>query len=49
MTDQQWGETFARSLGVFLSGRGLNEQNERGQIVVDSDFIVLAERASRSG
>ncbi|MGH8177964.1 MAG: glycogen debranching protein, partial [Steroidobacter sp.] len=41
MTEQQWRESFARSLGVFLSGRGLNEQDERGQIVVDSDFVLL--------
>jgi isoamylase len=26
---------------VFLSGRALNEQNERGQIVIDSDFLLL--------
>src|SRR4029453_13253474 len=41
MSDEQWGESFARSLGVFLSGRGLNEKDERGETVVDSDFIVL--------
>jgi glycogen operon protein len=41
MTDEQWHESFARSLAVFLSGRALNEQNERGQIVIDSDFVVL--------
>jgi glycogen operon protein len=41
MTDLQWRESFARSLGVFLSGRALNEQNERGQIVIDSDFLLL--------
>jgi isoamylase len=41
MTDQQWGESFARSLGVFLSGRVLNEKNERGEVVIDSDFVVL--------
>ena len=41
MTDVQWHESFARSLGVFLSGRALNERNERGQIVIDSDFLLL--------
>jgi isoamylase len=41
MSEQQWRESFARTLGVFLSGRGLNEQNERGQILVDSDFVLL--------
>jgi isoamylase len=41
MSEQQWRESFARSLGVFLSGRGLTEQNERGQVVTDSDFVLL--------
>lgn len=41
MSDEQWRESFARSLGVYLSGRGLNEQDERGQVIVDSDFLVL--------
>jgi glycogen operon protein len=41
MTDQQWHESFARTLGVFLSGRALNERNERGQIIIDSDFLLL--------
>jgi glycogen operon protein len=41
MTDLQWRESFARTLGVFLSGRALNERNERGQIVIDSDFLLL--------
>jgi len=41
MTDLQWRESFARSLGVFLSGRALNERNERGQVVIDSDFLLL--------
>jgi isoamylase len=41
MSDEQWRESFARSLGVFLSGRGLHEQDERGQVIIDSDFLVL--------
>ena len=41
MTDEQWQTSFARGLGVFLSGRALNERNERGQIVIDSDFVLF--------
>ncbi|MGH8186185.1 MAG: glycogen debranching protein GlgX, partial [Steroidobacteraceae bacterium] len=41
MSDQQWQESFARSLGVFLSGRGLDEHGERGQPIVDTDFLLL--------
>ena len=41
MSEQQWRESFARSLGVFLSGRGIEERNDRGQVIVDSDFVLL--------
>jgi isoamylase len=41
MSDEQWRDGFARSLGVFLSGRGLDERDERGRTIVDNDFIVL--------
>jgi isoamylase len=41
MSDQQWQESFARSLGVFLSGRGLDEHDERGHPIVDADFVLL--------
>ncbi len=41
MSDRQWQQSFARSLAIMLSGRGLAEQDERGRIVVDSDFILF--------
>jgi len=41
MSDQQWSESNARTLGVFLSGRSLQEEDERGQLLVDSDFLML--------
>lgn len=41
MSDDQWRDGFARSLGVFLSGRGLDERDERGRTIVDNDFLVL--------
>lgn len=41
MSDEQWRDGFARSLGVLLSGRGLDEQDERGRVLVDNDFILL--------
>jgi glycogen operon protein len=41
MSEEQWRDGFARSLGVFLSGRGLDERDERGRTIVDNDFIVL--------
>lgn len=41
MSDQQWQESFARSLGVLLCGRGLDEHDERGRPIVDTDFVLL--------
>jgi isoamylase len=41
MSDEQWRDGFARSLAVFLSGRGLDEQDERGRLLVDNDFLLL--------
>jgi glycogen operon protein len=41
MSEEQWRDGFARSLGVFLSGRGLDERDERGRTIVDNDFLVL--------
>jgi isoamylase len=41
MSEEQWRDGFARSLAVFLSGRGLDERDERGRTIVDTDFVVL--------
>jgi isoamylase len=41
MSDEQWRDGFARSLAVFLSGRGLDERDERGRTILDTDFLVL--------
>jgi glycogen operon protein len=41
MSDEQWRDGFARSLAVFLSGKGLDERDERGRTIVDTDFLVM--------
>jgi isoamylase len=41
MSEEQWRDGFARSLAVFLSGPGLDERDERGRTIVDTDFVVL--------
>ncbi|MDP9161071.1 MAG: glycogen debranching protein GlgX [Acidobacteriota bacterium] len=41
MTDEEWGQESARSLGVFLAGQGLAEKDERGQPVTDNNFLLL--------
>jgi len=41
MTDQEWNQEFARSLGVLLSGDAADEIDERGQLIRDSNFVIL--------
>src|SRR5262249_32633821 len=41
MTDQEWNQEFARSLGVLLSGDAADETDERGQRIRDGNFIIL--------
>ena len=41
MSDAEWGQAFARCLGMYLAGRALEEQNERGRALVDDDLLVL--------
>ena len=41
MTDDEWNQGFARSLGAHLSGRGLTERDEFGKPVEDDDLLLL--------
>ena len=41
MTDEEWKQESARSLGVLLSGEGLQEQDERGHPISDDTFLLL--------
>ena len=41
MTDEEWDQSFARCLGMFLAGAGLNEVDERGHPMVDNSLLLL--------
>jgi glycogen operon protein len=41
MSDTEWDQSFVRCLGMILAGRALEEQNERGRVLVDDDLLVL--------
>ncbi|HEY6863976.1 MAG TPA: glycogen debranching protein GlgX [Burkholderiales bacterium] len=41
LSDPDWNRAFARCLGVFVSGRGLTERDERGNLVEDDDLLLL--------
>ncbi len=41
MSEEDWRQGFAKSLGVFLNGQGIPTSNSRGERVVDNSFYVL--------
>jgi isoamylase len=41
MSDDDWSESSARSLGVLISGRGLTERDDLGRLVEDEDLLIL--------
>jgi isoamylase len=41
MSDEDWGKSFARSVGVLISGRGLTERDELARLVEDDDVLLL--------
>jgi isoamylase len=41
MSEQDWGQHFARCLGVYLTGAELEEIGESGNPIRDDDFLLL--------
>jgi isoamylase len=41
MDDDDWDAGFARSLQVFLNGRGIASPDDRGNKVLDDSFLIL--------
>jgi isoamylase len=41
MTDDEWNQQHARTLGVFLSGVAADEVDERGRFLTDENFLLL--------
>ena len=41
MTDEQWNQESARTLGIFLSGSAADEADERGSRQTDNNFLLL--------
>ncbi|MDQ6727432.1 MAG: glycogen debranching enzyme, partial [Actinomycetota bacterium] len=41
MDDHQWQQDFARSLGVFLNGRGISSPDHHGRHIVDDSLLML--------
>lgn len=41
MTQDEWQHTHARSLGIGLPGQGIRDVDNRGEPVIDDDFLML--------
>jgi isoamylase len=41
MSENEWHDSAAHCLGMFLSGHGLHETDERGRKLSDESFLVL--------
>ncbi|MDZ7723647.1 MAG: glycogen debranching protein GlgX [candidate division KSB1 bacterium] len=41
MDEENWGEGHAKSLGVFLYGRGIRSVNPKGEAITDDSFYLL--------
>jgi glycogen operon protein len=48
LSDEEWQHSFARCLGLFLSGEGLDERDRQGRPVTDSSFLLLLNAHSDS-
>jgi isoamylase len=41
MSDEHWNSSYAKSLGVFLSGHGIRAVSSRGEPLVDESFYIM--------
>ncbi|HYC90649.1 MAG TPA: glycogen debranching protein GlgX [Thermoanaerobaculia bacterium] len=41
MSDEDWQAGFARTVGVFVNGKGIPTPDERGEPIVDDSFYLL--------
>ena len=41
ISDEEWTHDYARCLGLYLPGAGLQERDERGHALRDDDFLLL--------
>lgn len=41
MSDEHWGATYAKSLGVFLHGDGIRSKSDKGDKIRDDSFYLM--------
>jgi len=41
MTDEDWSNPVTASFGLFLAGRGIDDVDDEGNLVIDDDFFMV--------
>jgi glycogen operon protein len=41
MTEENWTNDFAKSLAVYLNGRGLRSTGSKGEMILDDNFYLI--------
>ena len=41
MTDEEWGDSYARCLGMYMAGDAIDESDSRGRMIKDTDHLLL--------
>lgn len=41
MTEDHWNKDYAKSLGVFLNGKGIHSKSQKGEMIIDDTFYVM--------
>ncbi len=41
MSEQDWGQGYAKTLGIFLNGQAIPNPNPRGEPVADDNFYII--------
>jgi glycogen operon protein len=41
MSDEDWNAGFAKTVGIFLNGRGIPERDALGERIIDDSFLLL--------
>jgi isoamylase len=41
MAEENWGEGFAKALGIYLNGKGIQSVDEQGEPILDNSFYLM--------
>ena len=41
MPEENWGHDYAKSLAVFLNGKGIRHVNKKGEPIYDDSFYII--------